>query len=267
MKNNIKLFLVLMSLVFLFTACEQLGFKSRGIKTSNGLIEVIGNNTVTGTMTINPGTTVKFEETTSIFAGGGEQGELEFVNGGKLLAQGTAAQPIIFENSPPSGGHMYLRDTADNNSIIEYCQIGIPLDIYNSATIQKCKFNDAWLNCFGVSQSTIQYNSFNRTLRYSAASISLDINTICQVKYNNIDSGNWVGIDCATLSPTIGNNNITNTAEAAVYASDSSSVTINSNYIANCNGKTGVDITGIQSRNVIYTNPLTVAVSSAGCSW
>jgi hypothetical protein len=277
MKNNIKLFLVLISLVFLFTACEQLGFKVRGIKYSNGLIEVIGNNTITSAMTINPGTTVRFEDVTSLFAGGGDSGALEIKDGGKLIAQGTASNPIIIETKSGQGpGYIYLRSNATNDSVMEYCSIGAStvIQIENNATIQKCKFNDGRIIVLSNSQSLMQYNTFNKTSTLSGTNISIGDTSASDasplIYYNNIIGGGGNGIGLSfNGTPDIRYNNITNKSEEAIfyYNENLSSITIQGNYIADCNGKSGADTTGNQSYNVIYTNPLTVAVSSAGCGW
>jgi hypothetical protein len=64
---------------------------------------------------------------------------------------------------------------------------------------------------------------------------------------------------------TVKFNNITNCDSYAISAT--TSTIVNHNYIANNNGKQGVDTTGEQSDGVIYTNQQTSPVIDAGCEW
>lgn len=259
------LFSLIISITFIFTACEQLGFKGRKIEYSDGLIVVRGKNAMTDVMTINPGTIVRFEETTGLW-GGGEPGELEITDGGKLVAQGTAQSPIVFENGSQSTGHIYLRENASSENMIEYCHNnGIEIDVECSVTIERCKFNEGMIMVTKSPQLIIQYNTIQRTQGSSAIGIGAETNGSTQIHYNNI-SGGECGIGLG-IAVSIENNNITNTSTEAIYAGPISPVTVNGNYISDCNGKTGADTTGIQSHNVIYSNPQSIPVSTAGCGW
>lgn len=66
-------------------------------------------------------------------------------------------------------------------------------------------------------------------------------------------------------NPIIEYNNIANCVYDAI---NSSTISVNNNYISDCNGKVGVDLTGEQSNDqVIYQNPQTSPIAEAGCGW
>jgi hypothetical protein len=256
------------------------------ITTTLGEILIKGENTPTSTMTLLPGTTVRFESIITAYHSSGcdsiedktQAGGLILPNGTKLIAQGTKERPIIFITSEKDGsdatGTLVFEETADNSSILEYCEFkgDISIQISNSMTVQYCKFDggnsSSFISISSSSESVLRYNNFNNMGQYKMA---VDIISGSPLfTYNNIDRGGLGGmfVRCAS-SQTIENNNFTNIARTAVdyMINDGSSMTIRSNYIANCNGKTGVDTIGEQSHNVIYTNPQTSPVTSAGCGW
>jgi len=273
MRKNIYLFFVLVPVVFLINGCTL----NEGLKISNGLIEVYGRCTVNYELTIQPGTKVVFKEKQTFFIGGGDPGEIEFKDGGKLIAKGTAQNPIVFENMQISIGHIYLRENASNESIMEYIDInGITINIANSSLIQKCKFhNEAWI-LISNNSPLVKYNTITRTEMTSGTGIGIDgvggTNPSPKIHYNNISGGGGYGISIVfTNYPDIRYNNITNTSKGAVSYTGSipnpMTITIYDNYISDCKGQSGVDTTGSQSYNVIYVNPRTSPVPEAGCGW
>ena len=263
MKSVKTIFSIIMVMIFLSACGDQ-----RGIYYGDGTIDVKGKNTIYNTMTISPGTTVTFYPVTINFGiglfGGYENGELIIGSGGKLLAQGTKDKIITFE-----AGSITFNSDASNESIMEYCEFkeGVVVSISNSMTVQYCKFNgDRWLLVYG--NSNIKYNTFN------TVGIGIYDNSAPLIYYNHIDLTNpaytFAGIDIrmSVVQPDIKYNNIINVQNYAIYyESTSSSITVDSNYIANCNGKIGVDTTGEQSLNVIYINPQTSLITGAGCGW
>jgi len=232
------------------------------------------------TMTIEPGTKVFMSpDVILFFIPAGETGELIIKDGGKLIAQGTKDNPIIWGEDRTGGGHIYFQETASDESIIEYCEFneGYPITVENSTTIQYCKFNNVKTFLTQHSNSLFQYNSILNSEIYGGnVCVTGDngINPSPSIYYNDIENGGE-GIQVGFLSfpigtPKIEYNNVKNTNEEAIYYySDISTQTlkIENNFIINCNGKSGVDTTGEQSKNVTYTNPRTTPVSNAGCGW
>jgi len=242
-------------------------------------VEVIrGTKTISGdgnVFTIQPGTTVRFKETTF----GNVWGELVITNGAKLIAQGTAEEPIIFE-SPDIGGQITLKETASNESIIEYCELNSStrVDVWNSTvTIQYNKFNTSSISLCKNSSPIILYNTFDGQseliqLIWGGAYAGSAI-----IKYNIIKSALSHGIQLHTgglygnKRPILEYNNIEDCEDYAVWwwneDDENDKLSISNNYIANCNSKTGVDTTGEQSDNVIYETYRTTPVEEAGCGW
>ena len=110
-------------------------------------------NTITGTMVIQPGTLVKFMEytysnplTCTVIP---YETKLIFSDGGKLLAQGTTSQPIIFRavNVVSESTPFEFTETASNDSIFEYCDFENrgSVTTHNSITVQYCRFDDSFL--------------------------------------------------------------------------------------------------------------------------
>lgn len=266
MKDHTKILMAIVLMTLFLSVCEE---GKQEIITSQGEITIIGYNELTTTMTISPGTTVKFQSYEP--SGGpigchglGKPGELKITGGGKLIAQGTKDNPIIFEGI----GNLIFDDTASNESVLEYCQLKdqVHISISNSIVVKYSKFetgpvSEGYQFYIGNnSRPQIQYNNLEDYF------LIIEGNSEPSINYNYFNKGGII-ISSNTLV-TMENNNIIFTAgEAIYYNSETSSLTVTSNYIANCNGKTNVDITGEQSRNVVYIDPQSNPINSAGCGW
>ena len=263
MRKNIYLFFVLVPVVFLINGCTL----NEGLKISNGLIEVYGRCTVNYELTIQPGTRVVFKEKQTFFIGGGDPGEIEFKDGGKLIAKGTAQNPIVFETAQVSFGQIYMRSSSIDDSIIEFSKLSnTVVTISNSTTIRKSKFENSRIAIEGNSSSLIEYNTFTWDNSFQVVLISMLDSTNCNIQYNNL-SGSEIGISCGSLYSSIKNNNIQNIVTYAIGGPLSTNISVEGNYVANCYGQSGVDTTGSQSARVVYVNPRTSPVTEAGCGW
>lgn len=269
--------------------CENRQPETPSITESPGLVVIRGaTNTLTNTMTLQPGTTVQFASIITAYHSGGlgcgyendrQQGRLTISDGGKLIAQGTADNPVIFEISNGDTGLLIFEETADSSSTLEYCEFkgNINIQISNNMAVQYCKFEnetradpDIQLGSLGIrndSKMLLKYNTFNKS------GIEIRGTSSPNITFNDIDGKNsslqpyGIWFDSQT-NPIIESNNIVNTQYSAVlYNTQFTSYTITSNYIANCDGKTGADSTGIQCWNIIYNNPQTANISNSGCGW
>ena len=139
MGNKIKL-LTVIPLILLLNACQT---KPPGIYYGNGTIKIRGPYELSDTITISPGTLVKFEiaeEGFYIFMHYVE-GKLTIANGGKIIAKGTKDKPIIFECEGTAD--IIFESSASNESVLDYCNfIEAYLHVYNSSiTIRECTQN------------------------------------------------------------------------------------------------------------------------------
>ena len=102
------------------------------------------------TLTIEPGTTIKFKSGTSLYFG--------YSDPATLLAQGTSTLPIIFTSYAPSPSagdwdHLYFADQASPNSVMTYCTVkygggynstGSEIYLYDSKiTINNCTITNS----------------------------------------------------------------------------------------------------------------------------
>ncbi len=240
----------------------------RGIKTISGEGEVL---------TIQPGTTIKFKEETFVNVGG----ELLFKDGAKFVCQGTAEEPIVFENVSVATGKITLSETANIDSIIEYCTINNSI-LFNisqsSITIRYNKFIGSNISLCKSSSPNIIYNSFDGNSELieliwgggSYAGVALiEYNTI----ENTLSKGILIGTggDYGEGRSVIRYNLIEDCGSHAIWwyneDNENNKLTISNNYINNCNGKAGVDLTGEQSYNVTYSSPSDIPIQNAGCGW
>lgn len=151
------LFSLIISITFIFTGCEQFGFKSKGIEYSDGLIEVRGKNTLSETLVIPPGTTLRFVDYKPnsleklIFGSDDEISEII----GNIIANGTINEPILIESIAESG--CYITGSIELN----YCEIKrMIIDGAINASYSKLQNS-----CFQIcgSTSNIRYNTFNNS--------------------------------------------------------------------------------------------------------
>ena len=78
------------------------------------------------TLTIKPGVTLTFAANSDAANEGIYASLSELIVKGKVVFQGTAAEPVVFRSSsgqPQSWGGIRLEDESDDNSVISYCEI------------------------------------------------------------------------------------------------------------------------------------------------
>ncbi len=148
------------------------------------------------TLSISPGTIIAFRRLDQNDDGVGD-GEIRVL--GRLLAQGSAARPIIFRsaesNPQPRDWSYVLLFTSGQKSVIDYCHFqyafsGLQVQ-FSTATVTNCLFmhNNEGLR-FGRVKLKIDHNEFrdnNIAIRFTRMEGPVEI------KFNNI-SHNHVGI-------------------------------------------------------------------------
>jgi hypothetical protein len=259
--NKYVLLISIILIIFLLNSCGELGDIFDDIifskKRDTGIITISGNNTVTTEFLVFEGSTVVFDSDSNSSTG------IIFTGGGKLVARGTKVKPITFQFRQGYGrGKLIFRETADNNSEIEYCIFdGIPVEIENSVTIQGCLFKNSYIYVSRNCKASIQYNNFiNSYIQDGKTLPGFD----ADIKFNSFTNG-YSAIVTSIASPNITQNNISNTASYAVVGPSDFFATIDSNYIAYCNGKLSADISGDQSYHITYIHPSSSAVAGTGC--
>ena len=240
-----------------------------------------GKRTISGeTLTIEPGTTVKFKTIPGLMDVE-YHGELVLKDGARLIAKGTADNPIIFETED-SSTITFEEDSDGENSVIEYCKFekGIEFELNTTVNINQCKFIESGIQLYKSNESVIQYNNFSGE-PYGAICLirsggSGDTSPEPTIRYNNFENSNDA-IILFCIPNAIKYNNIIDIEDYAInysgeylneeYGGFPSTFTVANCYIADCNGKSGVDTDGSQSEGIVYENPQTSSVSGAGCDW
>jgi len=237
------------------------------------------------TLEIPAGTTVEFKtsgELAPLALHFGKHGRLIIRNGGVIIAQGTAENPIYLNDYPISNGICFVNSNTQE-SVFEYCEFVKGFDGINieSSTVkmEHCKFDFLHSPYDYQDNSPFSYEGAEGdfTFRYNYVEVCcLNVKNKCLIEYNYFnDAGVFFYNDYNIASsdyPIIQYNNIVNNAGPPVKlcfpeGGAVENLTINYNYIANCNGKTGVDTDGSQCENVIHQNPQTSFIAEAGCGW
>jgi len=239
------------------------------------LMIVRGTETISGdgeVLTIVPGTTVRLKGSGRYLLGDGyaEVGQLILTNGAKLIANGETER-IIFETGDGGYGITFEEDSS-TNSVITYCELKeLSISIKNYfINIKNNKFTETTIGCYLNSSPLIEYNIFDgESLLLTGIGISAewggDDSVSPIIRYNIIKYFYYGLTFYKSNTPIIESNNITNCESYAVNWSTNG--IISNNYIADCNGKVSVDLTGEQSSGVKYQNPRSTPVEDAGCDW
>ncbi|MDP8221506.1 MAG: PKD domain-containing protein [Candidatus Stygibacter frigidus] len=250
---------------FIDTTLESLTLEAGGIEVSGeqsgvwgaGLTyNVIGDVSVTGTLIIEPGVTIRFIEYYS------------FTIYGTLVAAGTEADNIRFTSGQSVGNPndwnniKFDGNSASNSiisySIIEYANQGIYCYSFSSPTISNNTIsnNGTGIYCYSSSSPTISNNTitFNRSEEDESSGIYCE-HSSPTISNNTISNNTYSGINCRYSSPTISNNTISynNFRGIKCYYS---SPTISKNTISN--NSTGIYFYSSSSptilNNILYDN-------------
>jgi len=261
MNKKVLLLLIITTAMLSICGCEIYIFN--GIYEKDGEIIVVGHNEMNRQMTIERGTKIIFKRSLTT-----SESCIEFLGNGSLIAQGTAEEPIVFEGEG-KGTITYVPPAIGvGEFILDHCLFEeLRNDIFcpNPTTIEYCKFKNTGVKtCPGFSGS-IQYSTFQITNNRISIWIQESSST-AKIQYNDIEGGQKGMYLSHPPESIIGYNNITNCTEEAIY-SWVYDYTVNNNYIANSNGKSGVDTTGEQCYNIIFGSYLTTPIEDAGCGW
>jgi len=208
------------------------------------------------TLTIEAGVEVKFK-TGDIYNYENDNFDLGLLRvNGKLVAQGTGTNMILFSRSEDDGnwGLIYFSETSDPTSVIEYCQIEYAkwiehliteqdyfygaLSFYEaSAMINNNVFSDnggAGVACYSNSSCTISNNEFSG----NSYGVSCEY-SIPNITDNTASNNTSYGFSIENCSEGLVSNNIITENEAAGIECDDSEITISDNFIDN-NGMGGI---------------------------
>ena len=278
--KNLFLILIVCSTIFTLQGCLWYTGDFFEKLFDPNLIIIRGPKTISGeTYEIKPGATVRFKCSKYGFGEDKEEGQLVFTNGGKLVANGQEERIILEAGEGYYEGRVVFEASASTESIVQYCEFNhIPIDMEVSIPIRHVKFIGCCIGCrLGIS-SVIEYNTFDGDgFASSAIQAEAGENVSPVIRYNEIKNTIGKGMYFSeNENPTIEWNNITNCEDEAIawYNEDGGGVPpptqeliVSNNYIANCNGKSGVDTIGEQCFNVTYQNLQSAPVDGAGCGW
>jgi hypothetical protein len=205
----------------------------RGLQKVNGDV-VIHKNEV---LIIKPGTRVELSQGTSLVAYG------------KVMASGTALEPVVFTRSPgaQAWGVIALQGAGADDSFFKHCvfEYGSEdeidrvfysgmLSLYNAdATVTYCLFRHAQgddaLNT-KFSETNVTHSTFVNN-KADAYDVDFSVGLIEHNVFNN--AGND-GIDCGTAHPVIKDNRILHCRDKGISVGERSRPVITSNLIAHC---------------------------------
>ena len=209
-----------------------------------GDVRVYLNSTTPATLTIEPGTIVRFTSNGRLILGYSS-------HKGALIAQGTAEEPIIFTSnaaSPAPGDWRCIyfdNDTHDATTLMEHCIVEYGGRTEN-ANIYCNKANPQINNCqihSGSGHGIFQNNSsagINNNMIENNASTGITIagSSSPHIENNTIENNGTTGISISGSSnPGILNNTIRNNTSHGIYSSDTNSQpVISGNQIENNGG-------------------------------
>lgn len=251
-------------------SCPKEVISSFSVK--NGEVLEIGGKCIVkngATITLEPGSKVKFKTIELIqLPADVEEGKLIFLDNGKLLARGTKQNPIVFFTAKENVGWLSIEESGNlEGNILEYCKfegrIIITYKGISSLTIRYSKFIFSWISLYSNGNLVVEHNDFSAPsaydgIIYHAISGVLGVEPVIQ--FNTI-AGYWIPLN--VTSAVVKFNNITGSGSYAISAGSSEC-----NYIANCNGKIGIDTNGEQvASGVPFSNPQITQIAGAGSGW
>ncbi len=188
-------------------------------------VTISGGNSL-ATLTIEPGVEVKFFPNTALYIGSYNAG----VTDGKIVAQGTAENPITFEaywddtKAEYRWRSIYFEAWSDDSSILDNCviQTGVTGIFLTDAspTVQNSTISDFvnyGVNVVGESDAVVQGNTFQGVksalfvVDKSTGSIDFSNNTV----ENSIEFG--INVESKVATPQIYNNNITTASHYVMF--------------------------------------------------
>ncbi len=280
-KTTVAVMLLIMTASL--SGCDPIGGFLDFFETlfSANMMIIRGTRTISGegeVLTIQPGTTVRLKRSAIDES---NDGALIFTNGAKLIAQGTAEEPIVFEAdtgiaNPKWGGFLEFEETSSTGSVVQYCHFkgDMVITLRNSTKISYCKLDNTSIDIDLTAEPVIEYNTFNGQHKINTMigqyETTADPSPI--IRYNDMQSSYYSAITFTPEAvPTIEYNNITNITKYGITWYDENNpdntLTVTNNYIADCGGIQGVDTTGTQSKNVVYGSLSDIPIQNAGCGW
>lgn len=216
------------------------------------------------------GQTVEFKPGTRIIFVEVAQPQLVLRDGAKIIAKGTPDKPIIFE-AQKEARVLFMGSGNWEQSLIEYCKFGkdVDLEIEAPLPVRYCKFVGSTL---WAEEGEVSFNTFQGACSRGRIIIN-GYGVRPKITYNQIKDGKRGIVFDSICQPEIRFNNIINTESYAVgkyydiWVPSPTYHTIDHNYIADCNGQTGVDLDGGQSKCILYTNAQNSPIPGAGCGW
>jgi hypothetical protein len=159
---------------YVYPGATQVSGTINSAQTWSGTMLVIGDVTVNGSLTIEPGTTVLFDALHDNQASGNDRSRCELIINGSLNATGTSGSPILFTSSGTiknPGDWLGIRvvqgDITLSNCVVEYATDGIRFEdndtrfnnyALGNVTVQRCSGNGVWTT--GGQYASVTLNNF-----------------------------------------------------------------------------------------------------------
>ena len=144
-------------------------------QTWSGTVLVVGDVTVTGNLTIMPGTTVMFDALHDTLTAGNDRSRSELIlNGGSLNIAGTAGSPVLFTSDAATktpgdwyGIRVVQGDVTMSNCVVEFATEGVRFEsadtrfntyALGNVTVQRCSGDGVWTTSGQYAQPVVLNN-------------------------------------------------------------------------------------------------------------
>ena len=179
----------------------------------SGTVFVVGDVTVSGSLTIAAGTTVLFDALHDNQASGSDRARCELIVNGSLNAAGTSGSPILFtsaaQNKNPGdwyGIRVTQGDITMSNCVVEYAIDGIQFEdsdtrfnnyALGNVTVQRCSNRGVYVNSGQYASVTL--NNFQ--LWTNSTGLQSDGGPVT-LNGGQVSGNTGAGISCGTLTAT-----------------------------------------------------------------
>ncbi len=210
-------------------------------------ITVQGSSSAGATLTIEPGVQVRFNQSTQLTIGGASG------NPGALIAQGTAAAPIVFtsnQTTPTAGywNNIKIDNTAnDATTILSRCMLE-----YGGSSSQGMLY-------LSNAKPAITYCIFRYSSHAGIYIVGSGANE-AQINFNNFIN-NLYGIYISSALPVIRNNNFSGNTNYGLYYSGSGTLNAENNWWG---ATTGPNTTGDKTYGSVDADPWSTAENQSG---